>query len=227
MKMLRALMFVTLILLAGLANLRAQEILINEFLAANSSTNTDTDGEFSDWLELYNAGSSTVDLAGYTLTDNLGLPAQWALPSVILPPNGLLLIWASGKNRTSGELHTNFKLGAGGEFLGLFSPSGQAVDTLTFGPQTDDISQARIADGTGAFTFSTTPTPGTTNNPSPDTPNIVINEFLAGNSATNVDEDGEASDWVELYNFGAAAVNLNGFTIPIMRVCPASGASLR
>jgi hypothetical protein len=45
--------------------------------------------------------------------------------------------------------------------------------------------------------------------------NIVINEFLAGNTATNglLDEDGLLDSWIEIYNRGGAAVNLAGWSL--------------
>ncbi|NOZ62419.1 MAG: lamin tail domain-containing protein, partial [Calditrichaeota bacterium] len=127
-----------------------------------------------------------------------------------------LLVWASKKDRTTGELHTNFSLKKGGEFVGLYASDGTAIDTLTFGEQTDDISLARDVDGSGSFKLTTDPTPAAANHivsPPTPLPEIVINEFLAGNETINTDEDGEYEDWIELYNAGDDAVDLTGFTI--------------
>ncbi|MBN1873184.1 MAG: CotH kinase family protein [Anaerolineae bacterium] len=40
-------------------------------------------------------------------------------------------------------------------------------------------------------------------------PTLLINEFLASNSASNADEFGEYDDWVELYNYGTVAISLD------------------
>jgi len=74
-------------------------IKINEIQSNNGSTFTDEDGDFEDWIELYNAGTSSVNLLNYSLTDNVNIPNKWKFPSIVLQPNGYLLIFASGKDR--------------------------------------------------------------------------------------------------------------------------------
>ncbi|MFQ5638143.1 MAG: DNRLRE domain-containing protein [bacterium] len=196
--------------------LDAQTLFINEILAGNTSVNADLDGFFEDWLEIYNAGSQAVDLKGYTVTDDPANPALWTFPAATIQPGEFLLVWASSKNLTAGELHTNFKLSKGGESLSLFDPSGGVVDQLTFGVQSDDVSLARSPDGSGGFVATTTPTPGAANvitGSAQSQPKIVINEFLAVNSNTNQDGDGASSDWIELYNADSKAVNLRGYSL--------------
>jgi hypothetical protein len=140
------------------------QIVINEFLAGNETINTDEDGEYEDWIELYNAGDDAVDLAGLTLTDDPTEPDQWTFPSVTLGSHEFLLVWASKKDRTTGELHTNFSLKKGGEFVGLYASDGTTViDTLTFGAQTTDVSEGRTTDGAPTWTFFDEPTPGASN----------------------------------------------------------------
>lgn len=46
---------------------------------------------------------------------------------------------------------------------------------------------------------------------SPISAQIVINEVQASNSDTILDENGDASDWIELYNTGENSVDLSGF----------------
>ncbi|HJX72376.1 MAG TPA: lamin tail domain-containing protein, partial [Bacteroidales bacterium] len=76
-----------------------QDVVINEIMPLNGSTLADMDGEYSDWIELYNAGDLAVDLSGYGLTDNVMLPFKWTFPSVGMPPQGFLLVFASDKDR--------------------------------------------------------------------------------------------------------------------------------
>jgi len=104
--------------------------VINEFLADNGGGLADEDGDFSDWIEIYNPGPGVADLDGYFLTDDLSVPMRWEVPAgVSLPVGGYRLVFASGKNRGSGvgELHTNFSLGAGGESVALIAPDGVTV----------------------------------------------------------------------------------------------------
>src|SRR5439155_17155909 len=93
------------------------QVVISEFMADNSRTLADQDGDFSDWIELYNASGDTVDLAGWSLTDEAAQPTKWRFPRTLLRPNSYLVVFASEKSRNleEAELHINFKLSADGE----------------------------------------------------------------------------------------------------------------
>ena len=107
----------------------AANFLISEFLASNDTSIDDEDGDDSDWLEIVNAGDMAGSLNGWYLTDNASNLTKWQFPDVSLDPGERLIVWASDKNRTNpaGELHTNYKLGAGGEYTGLIMPDGVTV----------------------------------------------------------------------------------------------------
>ncbi|NTW24582.1 MAG: T9SS type A sorting domain-containing protein [Lentimicrobium sp.] len=75
------------------------QVLINEGSNRNYSTLPDEDGEFPDWIELYNSGSSTVNLLNYSISDKLSNPVKWVFPDVELLPNQFINIYCSGKNR--------------------------------------------------------------------------------------------------------------------------------
>ncbi|MCF8371935.1 MAG: CotH kinase family protein [Bacteroidales bacterium] len=139
------------------------QIVINEFMAANSSVITDPDNdESADWIELFNISSNTIDLSGFYITDNLNNPDKWAIPSgTIIPGNGYLLIWADG---TDTLIHASFKLSSAGEELGLFNPNLNLVDGFTFGLQETDISYGRQTDGNTTWAYFTQSTPGASNN---------------------------------------------------------------
>ncbi|MFC1739626.1 lamin tail domain-containing protein, partial [Planctomycetota bacterium] len=87
-------------------------VLITELMAVNTSTLLDEDGDDSDWLEIYNAGTEPVDMNGWYLTDDEDNLTRWRFPSVILDPCEYLVVFTSGKNRAvpGSELHTNFEL---------------------------------------------------------------------------------------------------------------------
>jgi hypothetical protein len=131
---------------AGLLTAQADgQVLITEFLAANTRTLADEDGQFSDWIELYNAGAETVNLEGWFLTDSPADLTQWRFPSTLLAPNGYLVVFASGKNRKEAgtQLHTNFKLSSSGEYLALIQRDGVNVASAyapQFPPQVADVS---------------------------------------------------------------------------------------
>src|SRR6185503_17963302 len=123
-----ALRFILLALCAG-SLVSAQNVSISEFLASNTSGLKDEDGEFSDWIEIFNGGTTTVNLNGWFLTDSPGNLTRWRFPATNVPPNGFLIVFASSKNRAvpGAPLHANFSLSAGGEYLALVRPDGITI----------------------------------------------------------------------------------------------------
>jgi len=136
-------------------------LVINELMAVNSSVITDPQGQYDDWIELYNYGSYTISVGGMYLTDNLSDPTKWQIPaSTNIPAGGYLLIWADGNTGDSG-LHADFKLEAEGEEIGLFDADGETlVDSVFFPEQTNDISYGRDPNVFDNWRFMSTPTPG-------------------------------------------------------------------
>jgi hypothetical protein len=157
-------------------------VSINEWMAANSAPGgwpDPADGDYDDWFELYNPGASPVDLAGYYLTDNLTNRFQFRIPSgYTLPAGGFLLVWADneeGQNQSNRlDLHVSFALRQAGEEIGLFAADGTAIDTVVFGPQTNNVSEGRYPDGAAARYFMPGFTPGRPNEipAHPDQPEI-------------------------------------------------------
>jgi len=195
------------------------QVVINEIMANNNSTLANQAGLFSDWLELYNSGSGSVDLNGYSLTDDPALPTKFLFPSTLLASHDHLVVWCDSSSG-QGEFHTSFNLGAKGQTVLLYSGVGTTlVDSNTFGLQLADLSIGRIPDGPiGVWTLNL-PTPGLankaktlgfifeTNGPVVIT-NLFINEWLATNSvgaATNRDPD-----WLELFNKSTNPIALGG-----------------
>ena len=129
--------------------------LISEFMAINDSVLADEDGDFSDWIEIHNPDPVTVDLAGWHLTDRADELDRWEFPAVSLPPGGYLVVFASDKDRSvaGAELHTNFKLSGGGEYLALVMPDGTTVAS-SFDPYPQQL--ADIAYGVGFSAQTTT-----------------------------------------------------------------------
>ena len=151
-------------------------LCLNELMASNDATVADPYGEYDDWAELYNGADVPVSLAGLFLTDNLSRPTKWALPDLTMDPGEFLLVWCD-EDLEQGSLHASFKLGAGGEELGLFAGLDQdnlAIDTVVFGAQVTDVSLGRSIDGAGTWIPFTEPTPGTANSPwSPVDPQLL------------------------------------------------------
>jgi len=127
-----------LLFLAGL-QVHAQDLYISEVVPDNDGSLIDFEGDASDWIELYNNSSNSIDLVGWHLTDDAEDLSKWTFPSTNIAPGGLMLVFASDKNRAvSGqELHTNFKLKSSGEYVALVHPDGVVADGYTY-PELDE-----------------------------------------------------------------------------------------
>ena len=142
-------------------------VVLSEIMADNEAALLDEDGDSSDWLELENTGATAVDLNGYYLTTDPLLLTEWQFPAVTLAAGEFLLVFASDKDRAfpGSELHTNFKLSAGGEYLALVMPDGVTV-ACEFAPQYPDLAEdqsyGRVL-GTNVIDTLATPTPGAPN----------------------------------------------------------------
>lgn len=126
-----------------------KQLVINEFCASNSNVIADEDGEYDDWVELYNNGDTAINLLGYTLSDDVDELNKWSFPNLSIGAGEYLLVWADSDD---GALHASFKLSSGGESIYL-SRNGEVVDGITFGGQTTDITYGRYPNGTGSFTL--------------------------------------------------------------------------
>ena len=112
----------------------ARELMITEFMAANHRGIQDEDGDFSDWIEIYNTGRDPVSIGGWYLSNDVQDLTQWRFPDVIIGGQGFLQVFASGKDRAApeNELHANFKLNRDGEYLALVGPDGMTIATEFF-----------------------------------------------------------------------------------------------
>lgn len=140
-------------------------LVINEIMADNETIIIDEDGDYSDWIELYNNGNTIVNLAGLFITDDSLNLSKWAFPAIELKPDSFLLLFASGKNKINEPFyHTNFKIKSDGEVLIMSDSLGNLIDYFSPIPLDEDIAYGRRPDGTDHFYFFDLPTPGSTNN---------------------------------------------------------------
>lgn len=118
--------------------------VISEFMASNDTTIADQDGDYADWLEIYNPDASADNIGGWYLTDKASKPTKWQIPAgVTVPPGGYLVIFCSEKNYTNPAqpLATNFNLAASGGYVGLVEADGATVaSSYTYPQQYPDVS---------------------------------------------------------------------------------------
>jgi hypothetical protein len=138
------------------------DIVINEFLASNDFTIADQDGDYDDWVEVYNKGIEAIDLEGYTLTDDITDFTLFTFPAgTMIQPNDYIIVWAD-KDTDQDGYHADLKLSASGESLYLTNAELAIIDSVNFGAQETDISYGRYPNGTGDFR-AMTPSPSAEN----------------------------------------------------------------
>ncbi|MED5419728.1 MAG: lamin tail domain-containing protein, partial [Verrucomicrobiota bacterium] len=144
-------------------------VVINEVMSNNETTVADGDGDFPDWIELYNAGDTAAELTGYHLSDNDANLSKWVFPAeTILDPGQYLVVFASGKAGAEipeGETHADFKLSNGNEPVILSDPLLNIVDRLDPGPLVSDNSVGHALDDLETYYVfdSDEPSPGAPN----------------------------------------------------------------
>ncbi|MCS1411314.1 MAG: hypothetical protein M2R45_04513 [Verrucomicrobia subdivision 3 bacterium] len=207
---------------------RAPEVavFINEWLADNGNFNQDPlDQQFDDWLELYNAGDTSVDLSGYFLSDDPADLQKVMIPDgTVVGPRSFLLVWADGETLPMGDrgdLHVAFRLSRSGEVISLSAPNGSVVDRVEFAAQETNVSQGRLRDGDPDWIgVLSMPTPGSANvvnqggpNQPPivsPLPDLVIDEGgLFDLTVSAFDPDGDGS----LLRFELGSLHPAGATI--------------
>jgi hypothetical protein len=198
----------------------AQSVFITEFKAVNSGAVLDEFHSASDWIELYNAGDSDLDLGGWFLTDRRADLIQWSFPSTHLPARRFLVVFASGRNlRTpGGELHTSFSLRADGEYLALVRPDGVTIQqefAPSFPPQQSGFSYGFPMDGTNVLFDRPAylrESPGGVNPSLSAAPSLALTELMYNPEGPLESSTLEPADFefIELKNVGTNALNLQG-----------------
>ncbi|MCX8109584.1 MAG: lamin tail domain-containing protein, partial [Verrucomicrobiae bacterium] len=187
----------------------AAGVRINELMAINTRTLTNTAGKCADWIELYNPDQTHVVLAGMRIRVGHAKPTEYQFPQgAVLSPNSYLVLWcddaADPSKVPAGFLYCPLTLDDNGDTVSLLDTSGQLIDSVTYGFQIPDMSIGRV---NSQWSLLATPTPGTKNSAPAQTgnPNLVrINEWMTTS---------KGNDWIELYNADQLPVDLGGLAI--------------
>lgn len=191
-------------------------VIISELMEKNRAVLRDEDGDFSDWIELHNVSDKAVSLSGWRISDKSGDPG-WAFPGVTIEPGEYLLVFASGKDKSGSELHTDFSL-SGDETVYLLSPAGSVAEQAACGGTEADVSMA-LSDG-GEWVQSLYPTPGFENSAAgydalqetlSPADALVISEVMVANTKTYYAGAPGYCDWVELKNISDSDISLSGY----------------
>jgi hypothetical protein len=187
---------------SGVTTAGSGHLLVNEVMADNDASFEDPDeaGAFEDWFEIYNPGTAAADMGGMYLTDDLTKPTKWQVPTGVSVPAGGHVVFLADEDTDQGSRHAGFKLGKGGETVGLFLSDGATlVDSVTFGAQTTNVSYGRIPDGGPTWAALSPSTPGAANRLTTWLP-VATHASGVGTSAWRTD--------VGLLNPGASSVDV-------------------
>jgi hypothetical protein len=190
----------------------ASTLKINEWSALNGPSIDDPN---ADWFELYNPDLRPVALGGLVLTDQLGVPATNPPITALSFIEGRGFVQFIADDRLTPADNVGFKLSStSGDHILLYQPDALTlIDSVEFGPQTLNISQGRLPDGSANIvSFRTNQPTKAASNFLPLT-NVVINEIL-----TN--EDPPLEDAIELLNVSGEAVDLGHWWISDSRDQP-------
>ncbi|MBK7998019.1 MAG: hypothetical protein IPK15_04620, partial [Verrucomicrobia bacterium] len=102
---------------------------------------------------------------------------------------GFLLVWADNETAQNStnliDLHASFQLRQAGEALGIFAADGTQIDAVTFGVQTNNVSEGRYPDGAAARVFMLTATPRSANvSSSSAAPPQISSLVIVGNTVS-------------------------------------------
>ncbi len=146
---------------------KVSSLVINEVCPSNKKTLDDMDGEAKDWIEIYNPTDKIINLEGVGLSDDANEPFKWTFPSVNIQPKSYIIVFASDKNITKPELHTNFKISGGNEELILTAPDKTTIDSFIVSSTDEDQTYGRYPDGDDSLKLLSA-TPGKSNSKAKD-----------------------------------------------------------
>lgn len=189
-------------------NIKVGDLVINEFLASNDASNADENGDYDDWVEIFNNAPYDISLKGLYLSDDPENLEKWEFPDVSIPAGGYKLIWAD-EDGSDGALHANFKLSGGGESVLISDRSGNILDEIEYGEQEADVSFGRLPNGSGPFT-ALSPTPKANNDP---TSISQVNTSLAFKAYPNPALNQLNIELQETGDYTIELINLSGITL--------------
>lgn len=194
---------------------------ISEVMPSNRSAVTDENGEYPDWVEIWNSADHEMNLHGIGLSDRSD-SIRFLFPDMVLPADGRVLVFCSNSNQTNPGMpfHAKFKLSSVGETVYLYDPNAYLIDSCKYPILGTDESWALTADGFQAVTYFS---PGYENTQEGHQAYresimvsggaLVISEVMADALTGLRDEDDELSDWVEIYNTTGSPVSLENYAL--------------
>ena len=200
---------------------RYEGLVISEIMPSNRTAVTDENGNYSDWVEIWNSSSHEISMKGVGLSDRSD-SIRFLFPDIVLPADGRMVVFCSNTNQANPGLpfHAKFKLSSVGETVYLYDPNAYLIDSCRYPIMGTNESWALIDEGFQSVDYFS---PGYPNTPEGHQQYresimvsdgaLVINEVMADPMTGLRDEDDELQDWVEIYNTTGAAVSLDNYAL--------------
>ena len=184
------------------------DLIINEVMSSNKNVLISSDGNYYDYIEIYNGYDYDINLKGYYLSDDNFNLKKWSFPDVVIKSKSYLLVYASGLDKYENEeIHTNFKLSSSGEVLSLSDTNASVISRIYFGETNFDTSYGYNGED---YVYFYAPTPNETNskeyskdpikNSESSNVNLKINRYQLSNNS-----------FIEIYNNEDYDIDLKGY----------------
>ena len=200
-------------------------LVISEVMAANASAVPDENGEYSDWLEIYNGTGADLNLQGVMIT-NRSDRITFPFPSYELKAGEYVIVFATNSYQLDPSLpfHGKFKISSVGESIYLYDPDLYLIDEITVPTMISDQSYALTgidANGEKVYELTDFYSPGFVNSEegflayraenARETGTLIINEICPDPKVGIPDDTGTVVDWIEIYNNSDETVSLGGY----------------
>ncbi|MBO4266311.1 MAG: CotH kinase family protein [Lachnospiraceae bacterium] len=161
---------------------------INEVCTSNVSCCEDADGNYPDWIELYNPTDMDMDLSGFTLNKSADTNKEkYVIPDgTVLGPGSFFL------------LDPGFTMSSKGCSVNLLNRKKQYVDHVYIPALEYDTTYSRSEDGSGKWEIMT-PTPGYSNSDAEPVDPVIEGSVIASKDTgfyeDEIDIDLVSSNW--------------------------------
>ena len=191
-----------IILIPNISNdyVKKGKLYITSVLAKNDTLKEDNNGEYSDYIELYNGYSYQINLKNYHLSDNEYETNKWTFPDIVINPKEHLIIYATGNDTcdiASRVCHTNFKLNSTGETITLTDNTGNIINKFTYPTQYPDVLYGYTK---GKYDYLDKSIVKELKNIKVKNYELEITEYMTHNKRILYDNYGNYFDWIEIHN---------------------------
>lgn len=180
-------------------------LIITEVVSSNSASFHAAKLGSPDWIELYNAGMSPIDLRGYTIEKNEN--DIYTFGEFVLQPGEYKVICACASSYESGVVCIGFRLSKAGESITIKDGEENEIARLTVGELSEDISYALYD---GEYRYCTTPTPGFANTGAFYT---ELSQAEEAGPVRGIVLSEACGEWAEIYNGSEYALDLSMYYI--------------